>query len=117
MTLALAAPPRPNRRKTLAERLAMALSALGGHEGVILSHAESAWASITFAGTRHKVVMRFEGIEAVEAGEQLVELLPEHEFTIPGQLVADACVTKVEHLFGPVETLTVTAELLLLEEG
>lgn len=104
-------------RKTTKERLREAVLAICGGVGAVLSHEERAWASITFAGTRHELVLRFEGIEQVEAGEQLIEQLAEHEFRILGQLVADAIVTKVDHRFGAVEVLTVTAVLLLLEEA
>lgn len=107
----------PRRIRTTSDRAREALLAICGGVGTVLSHEERAWASITFAGTRHELVLRFEGIEQVEAGEGLIERLPEHEFSIPGQLVADACVTRVEHIFGPTETLTVTAVLLLLEES
>ena len=104
-------------RRTTKDRLRAALLAICGGMGTVLGHEERAWASITFAGTRHELVLRFEGLEQVEAGELLIAQLPEHDFRIPGQLVADAIVTKVEHRFGPSETLTVTAALLLLEES
>lgn len=106
-----------NPRRTIADRLGQAVMAICGGRGEILTHAERPWASITFSGTRHELELRFEGIEQVEAGERLIEQLAEHEFAIPGQLVADATVTRVEHRFGKVETLTVTAVLLLLEEA
>ncbi len=104
-------------RKTTKERLREAVLAICGGQGAMLTHEERAWASITFSGTRHELVLRYEGLIEVEAGELLIERLPDHEFRIPGQLVADATVTKVEHHFGPVETLTVTAVLLLLGEA
>jgi len=104
-------------RKTTADRLREAVLAICGGMGAVLTHEERAWASITFSGTRHELVLRFEGIEQVEAGELLIEQLPEHKFTLPGQLVADATVTVVDHRFGVDETLTVTAVLLLLEES
>ena len=69
------------------------------------------------AGTRHEVVLEFCGPEAVAGGEELIERLPDHEFALPGQLVADATITKVDHRFGAMERLEVTAVLLLLEEG
>lgn len=109
--------PAPRRIRTTADRARDALLALCGGRGALKSHEERAWASITFAGTRHELVLRFEGIEDVEAGEELIERLPDHEFSIPGQLVADATITKVEHHFGPEEWLEVTAVLLLLEES
>lgn len=103
-------------RRTLADRVRAALGKLAAGRAVIVSHEETAWASITFSGTRHQVVLEFTGTDAVMAGEELMERLPDHEFAIPGQLVADAAITAVDHLFGPNERLTLTAVLLLLEE-
>lgn len=104
-------------RRTLADRVRAALLLITAGEGTVLSHEEKCWASITFSGTRHEVVMEFCGPEAVLAGEGLIEQLPDHEFTLPGQLVADATIAKVDHRFGAMERLEVTAVLLLLEEG
>jgi hypothetical protein len=114
--------PRPRgtlgarRRRSPGERLLEALATLAQGKARVLSHAESAWASITFAGTRHKVVLEFSGVEGAEAGECFIAFLPEHEFALPGQLVADATVAEVDHQLQP-PLMRVTAELLLLEEG
>lgn len=110
-----AAPRRP--RKSLADRVREALVALAECEGEILTHEETSWSSITFTGTRHEVVLDFQGSSAVAAGEEFIVNLPEHEFRIPGQLVADASVREVEHRFGADERLIVTCVLLLLEES
>lgn len=115
--LPVSAPAALRPRRSLADRVRSALTGLTGGQGTVLAHSEKAWASITFAGTRHEVVLEFCGAEAVAAGEELIERLPDHEFAIPGQLVADATVTKVDHRFGAMERLEVTAVLLLLEEG
>ena len=104
-------------RRTLADRVRAALMGLTGGHGTMVTHTEKAWASITFAGTRHEVVLEFCGPDAVAAGEALIERLPDHEFALPGQLVADATITKVDHRFGAMERLEVTAVLLLLEDG
>jgi hypothetical protein len=104
-------------RRTMADRVRDALMGLTGGHGTVLSHEEKAWASITFSGTRHEVVLEFCGPDAVVGGEELIERLPDHEFTLPGQLVADATVTKVDHRFGAMERLEVTAVLLLLEDS
>lgn len=104
-------------RRTLADRVREALGGLAKGHARVLGHHEIAWASVTFAGTRHRIELAFEGVEAVEAGECFIALLPEHEFTIPGQLVADAAVVEVDHRLVPAPRLAVTAELLLLEEG
>ena len=52
-----------------------------------------------------------------EGGEALIAMLPDHEFALPGQLVADASVSAVDHALAPSPRLTVTCELLLLEDG
>jgi hypothetical protein len=111
----LAASFRP--RRTIADRVRAALKGLAGGHGTLVSHDEKAWASITFSGTRHAVVLEFCGPEAVAGGEELIERLPDHEFALPGQLVADATITAVDHRFGAMERLEVTAVMLLLEEG
>ena len=112
---ALAAPIRT--RCSAADRVRSALAELHAHRGQVLTHNEKAWASITFAGTRHSLALLFAGEDAVEAGEQFVASLPDHEFAIPGQLVADAGVVEVEHRLLPEPRLVVQCELLLLEEG
>ena len=86
-------------------------------QGDLITHEETTWTSITFAGTRHEVTLEFTGEVAVEVGEEFIIALPEHEFTIPGQLVADATIKEVDHTFGAQERLVVTAVLLLLEES
>ncbi|MGB3166128.1 MAG: hypothetical protein WBA68_05050 [Alteraurantiacibacter sp.] len=107
--------PRPARHGPR-ERLVKALLTLANDKARIASHSEKGWASITFAGTRHRVELAFAGDEAVEAGECFIAFLPEHEFAIPGQLVADAAVVEVASVVEPAR-LTVVCELLLLEES
>lgn len=108
--------PARKPRRTAGERLVEALRDLARGKGAIVRHTERSWASITFAGTRHQVDMLFEGDEAVEAGECLIAFLPEHEFAIPGQLVADAAITEVDSVLHPPQ-LRVKCELLMLEES
>ncbi|MEO0699681.1 MAG: hypothetical protein AAFY81_08180 [Pseudomonadota bacterium] len=110
-------PTRYRPRRTTSDRLRDALMTLAEGRADLQSHEETAWSSITFTGTRHEVVLDFQGHEAVEVGETFIAELPEHEFRIPGQLVADASVREVDHRFGIEERLTVTAVLLLLEES
>lgn len=109
--------PRVRRRRTPGEKLRDALLALCGGMARIESHAERNWASVTFAGTRHRIVLVFDGAEAVDAGEHFIDALPEHEFAIPRQLVADASVVEVDHAIAPAPRMVVTCEVLLLEEG
>lgn len=102
----------------LAARVRRALMELTGGAGTVLSHKERAWSSITFVGTRHELVLRFVGDEEVEAGEALIDRLPEHEFALAGQLVAEAEVVESAHFFdADHERLTLRVVLLLLEES
>ena len=93
--------------------LLSALLELGEGKAELVRHAERAWASVTFSGSKHSVVLAFTGADAVAAGEALIEALPEHEFTLPRQLVADAAVVSVDHVSLPEPRLTVELELLL----
>jgi len=111
-------PPRtPRARRSSGDRLRDALLALADHQAQVLQHREVPWASITFAGTRHTFVLLFAGEEAVAAGEQMLAAMPEHEFAIPGRLVADASVTECEQRMLPSPRLIVCCELLLLEDA
>lgn len=85
--------------------------------GKVLRHGEKPWASVTFEGARHTLEIAFAGGEAVAAGEAFIAALPEHEFAIPGQLVADATVSRVEHVLLPEPRLTVEIEVLLLKDA
>ena len=107
--------PRGPRRGAT-ERLRDELQALACGYAEILAHSETSWASITFAGTRHRLDLAFAGADAVEAAENFIAYLPEHEFAIPRQLVADAAVTSVDHRIGPDPRMEVRIELLLLDE-
>ena len=97
--------------------LLSALLELAGGRGELIRHSERSWASVTFSGTRHTVVLSFTGAEAVAAGEHFIDALPDHEFTIPRQLVADAAVVRVDHTALPQPRLEVEVLLLLLDEA
>ena len=109
--------PARRARRTAADRLRDALLTLSDHHAQIVAQSERAWASITFAGARHTFSLIFAGEAAVEAGERFVANLPDHEFTLAGQLVADATVSEIEHRILPSPRMIVTCEVLMLEEG
>ena len=112
----LAASARRNgRRPWLA--LISALFDLAQGQAELVRHSERNWASATFAGTRHSVTLAFTGVAAIAAAEALIEALPEHEFTIPDQLVADAAIFSVEQVALPEPRIVVELELLLLEDA
>ena len=109
--------PARRARRTAADRLRDALITLSDHHAQVVAQSERAWASITFSGARHTFSLIFAGEAAVEAGERFVANLPEHEFSLAGQLVADATVSEVEHRMVPSPRMIVTCEVLMLEEG
>lgn len=98
------------------EQLRGAVLSVGGRFGTVVFHHEKPWSSDTFSGVRHTLRIEFDGPAEVECGEKLIEDLPEYEFSIPGQLVADAGVEHVEHRLKGNPRMVVTASLLLLEE-
>jgi hypothetical protein len=83
----------------------------------VISHDEAPWASITFTGARHSVVLRFAGSDAVSDGERFIAALPDHEFQLRSRLVADASVTRVDHDVLPAPLMEVECELLLLDQN
>ncbi|MGB7656151.1 MAG: hypothetical protein WBL74_11780 [Novosphingobium sp.] len=107
---------RRRTRRTPWMQLLSALLDLAQGQAELVRHAERTWASVTFSGTRHSVVLAFTGAEAVAVGEGLIDALPDHEFAIPGQLVADAAVVRVEHSLLPEPRLEVEIEVLMLDE-
>jgi hypothetical protein len=108
---------RRGARRTPWMPLLGALLGLAGGKAELLRHSERAWASVTFTGSRHDVTLAFVGDEAVASGEAFIAALPDHEFSIPRQLVADATVLSVEHTALPEPRLVVEVQLLLLEDA
>ena len=97
-------------------QLISALMTLAGGCAELIRHSEHPWASVTFSGSRHIVLLAFTGSEAVAVGELFIAALPDHEFTIPRQLVADAAILTLEHVMLPAPRLEVEVEILLLED-
>ena len=112
----IAAARKPHVRRPWLQLLSAVMELAGG-QAELLRHSESPWASVTFTGSRHKIALAFTGGEAGAMGEAFIAALPEHEFAVPRQIVADAAVLAVEHVLVPEPRLTVEIELLLLEEG
>jgi hypothetical protein len=69
MRIDLIAPRRRTARRSPTVRLREQLLELACGRASVLTHEEKAWASVTFAGARHRVELAFEGAEAVEAGK------------------------------------------------
>ena len=104
-------------RRSAGDRLRDAMLEVSAGNARLLSHSEKAWASVTFSGTRHEMVFEFDGPQAVISGELFAAILPDHEFTIPGQLVADALVTSIDHRTYPQPHMTVSVTVLMLVDA
>ena len=94
-----------------------AVMRLAGTKADLISHAERPWASVTFTGMRHTITLHFSGEGGADAADDFIRALPEHEFTVRGQLVADAAVSEVLHITLPHERVVVDVDLLLLDDG
>ena len=105
----------PGHRRPWAALLSAVMDLASGR-AELLRHVEHPWASVTFAGTRHTLALAFTGVEAVEAGERFIAALPEHEFAVPRQIVADAAVVAADHDV-LAQRLCVEVELLLVEDS
>lgn len=88
-----------------------ALHAMMPNGFCIIDHEVTDWASITFSGTRHEVRLHFHNSRRAE---MFAARLPDHNWCIEGQLVADACVRAVHPCANGATILT--AVLLLLDE-
>jgi hypothetical protein len=106
---------RPRPRGNWMRLLGQVLKLAGGH-GDLVRHDERPWASVTFSGTRHTIALTFAGADAIAAAEAVIERLPDHEFDVPGHLVADAQVREVSHQHLPEQRLSMEIEILLLED-
>jgi hypothetical protein len=97
--------------------LLRAVLELAGPHAELVRHGERGWASATFAGSRHSVSLSFSGASAMDAADDFIAALPEHEFALPGRIVADATIVAVDQRALPHPHTLVEAELLLLDEG
>lgn len=83
--------PRPPRRDPHTRVIAQLLE-LTGPESSVIATTSRPWASATFTGARHNVLVRMKGEDRHDKAKWLGKALPEAEFRIPGHIVADACV-------------------------
>ena len=74
-------------------QLCAALLRMAAPAHIIRSH-ERPWASVTFSGARHWITLH---VPSDRAGVLAAEL-PEANFSLPGQLVADLAITATQDL-------------------
>jgi hypothetical protein len=73
-----------------------------------------AWASITFSGERHRLVLRLDGPEAAAAADAFLPGLAEREFTLRGHILADISLVAQER---GADLVRLTLEALTIEES
>ena len=109
----------PRQNINNAARLCRAVcGALGGNADLIESQ-ERPWASATFSGARHIITVRIPVDERDSTVPTLLAKLPDYEFNVPGEIVADCVVSMQRHnrdcdgrlwLLCTVELLTILAD-------
>lgn len=115
MTTRVLHAPAPRRRSPWMALLAAVLDLAEG-KAELLRHGERAWASATFTGSRHTLALTFSGEDGIAAADRFITALPDHEFAIPGQVVADAAIVAVSEETLPAHRIGVEVELLLLDD-
>lgn len=65
---------------------------------ILLSEFRSVdWQSLTFSGERHEMLLRIPGPGAALVARRIADGLAEHEFDVPGHIVADIAVCGETH--------------------
>jgi len=82
--------PRPPRKDPHTRVIAQLLD-LAGTDSSVIATSSRPWASATFVGARHVVVLRLKGPDNAARAATLADRLPDAEFSITGHIVADAC--------------------------
>lgn len=76
-----------------ATRIYRSIAQLIGPACELVTATERPWASATFSGARHSLRLQIALPDADAPAPPGLDRLPDHEFALPGQLVADCAVT------------------------
>jgi len=98
-------------RKTPSRSLVRALQALTPQASITILH-ERPWHSLTFSGAQICLSVALP-ITAAEQRSAFAQLLEDHEFSLPSQLVADIAITEAAILGGQYRLII---DALLLED-
>ncbi len=107
------------RRKDIAARLVRTVLGGLGPDAMLLKADEREWASATFSGARHGIDLTIRLAAADAPPPRFLADLPEWEFDLPGEIVADCSVAVGQRERGPtgawqlpcrIEMLTIAAE-------
>lgn len=83
--------PRPPRRDPHTRLIAQLLQ-FAGPESSVIATSSRPWASATFIGARHTIVLKMVGTGHMERATKFAEMVPDAELSISGHIVADICV-------------------------
>lgn len=96
-----------------------ALLSLADGKGQLLSHSEAPWGSVTFSGTRYRMVVAFAGDQSVPTGEAWLASLgglgEGMDLHRDGELIADVAVLWSERTTWTTPRLTVHLEALTVQ--
>ncbi|NCP28230.1 MAG: hypothetical protein COZ43_09295 [Sphingomonadales bacterium CG_4_10_14_3_um_filter_58_15] len=87
--------------------IASQIAALAGHWAHVTLADERPWASITFAGKRYSFRVDWTATDDSSFPSKLCQILPDHEFTVPGYFVADLLVKEQSEDYLLVEALSI----------
>lgn len=93
-----------------------AIERISNGKAKVISHAEKPWASPTFTGSRHELLLSFEGEEGALIGEAMRLELPNNELVLPGHTVADVAIAWTHHQAKPLR-LDFMVRVLVLDES
>lgn len=79
----------PGKSGDVGAMLVGQLEMLAGPDVRILLKKEKSWASITFSGTRHYLIINAAGNGGAQSMNRLIKHLPKQAFDLPGHFVAD----------------------------
>lgn len=102
----------PDAGIELERALAVQFVNFAGTVGIEL--ASRPWASITFSGARHRLVLRIAGAGAAAAADAFLDGLEGREFALRGHILADIVVVREVREPGGVR---LTLEALTVESG
>ncbi len=77
----------------------------------VQAQGERPWASMTFSGTRYSFEIRWPTTTEPSARQKFAQILPDHEFLIPGYFVADAVITDQSQSHVRIEILSIADPL------
>lgn len=97
-------------------RIERAVEALAGPLGKIITHSETAWASMLFSGSRHALTLEFRGAEGFDAAKDFVSAVLKGDWAIPSVVVADSIVPRAAWQLAGNIGASIDIELLLLHD-